>query len=190
MATKQEIQELVYKYYPKGIAISDAYYSSNEYWAKRQKVDEAYHDKSLQAQWANFKEEFRKRPVKEKSQILADYSFFGGSPAHHISIRAEALDGISDEVIVFTVVISVISAFWAYRFMDRAGAGWKARYSPKDKKEKELIAQVGAIIKETFPHHEPLEEEYLLAGYDDIESSLGLGRPPTVFDLLFVDHDN
>lgn len=189
MAGQQELKELIYKYYPKGMAIGDEYAASKEYRLRKQKIDDAIANADIQVGWANFKEEFQKL-VKDKSRILADYSFFSGSPAHQISIRAEAFDGLGNNVIVFSVMISVIVNYWAYRFTDQMGTILQPRYSTQNTKEEELIAQVDRIIIDTFPDYQLLEEKYLMESYDHLETSVGLERSPTVFDLLFADHDN
>ncbi|RQP15313.1 MAG: hypothetical protein EAS52_15500 [Parapedobacter sp.] len=189
MAVQQEIKDLIYTYYPKGLSIGDQYASSKEYHSRRQKIDEAIASKSLMSKWKSFKEKFEKL-IRDRSYSLSDYSLGGGSPSFHVSVSPKAFMETDNNVLVFTIAISVISDFWAYRFMDRTDTAWEARYSPASEKERELLSQVGQIMKETFPGHRLLEEKYLSEAYDDVESSIGLKRSPSVFDLLFVDHDN
>src|SRR5690606_33604513 len=111
------------------------------------------------SKWKSFKEKFDKL-ITDRSHSLSDYSFGGGSPSLHLSINPKAFMEADNDVLVFTVVISVISDFWAYRFMDRIDAVWEARYSPKTEKERELLSQVGQIMEATFPSQRLLEEKY------------------------------
>lgn len=183
----KEIDELIYKFYPKNILCLEEYFTTKEYLARRKVIKAAIEDKSLSSTWSELKQKINGLVV-DHSQILADYSFAGGAPGLHLSFKPTSFGLPNNEVIFISLVVSVISKFWAYRFMDKSGMYFIPRYSPRTKKETRLLEKLDLLVKETFKDYQRLEAHYLTIEYEDVIIDYEESR--NVFKLLFADHDN
>lgn len=184
---EEEIDQLIYRFYPKVLVDQYDYSNTQEYLRRREAIRSAISDKSLQSDWVLLKQKLGTLVV-DHSQIIADYSFAAGSPALHLSFSPKVFGLPTDELIVITLTISVISRFWAYRFTDRSGVDLIQRYSPKSQTESEFLERLDLLVKGIFKNHQRLDAKYLTKEYDDVIIDFEASR--NVFDLLFAEHGN
>lgn len=151
---EEEIDKVIYRFYPKIVVDQYDYSNTQEYLRRREAIRSAISDKSQQSDWSLLKQKLDVLVV-EHSQIIADYSFAAGSPGLHLSFSPKSFGLPSDEVIVITLVVSVISKFWAYRF---TGNDFIQRYSPKNQEEAAFMEQLDHLVKEIFNNHQRLEQ--------------------------------
>ncbi|SEL38865.1 hypothetical protein [Parapedobacter koreensis] len=188
MSVIKDVNRCVYRFYPKNLSLYDeGYYKSQEYLDRRAMVDEAFHQN---AGWISFKALIEEIMI-DRSSPKADYSFGGGMTSYHLSIDPKAF-GLDSErnMLVFTVLISVISDFWAFRFMEKTSDGWSARYTTKNETEEALVRAVSGLVKKCFPEHEKLPEGIHQLTVNDVYMRYAEESGATVFELLFTDHDN
>ena len=181
---QEEIDQIIYRFYPKIVSDQYDYSNTKEYLERRNVIRSAVSDKSLQSDWSRLKQKLDAWVV-DRSQIIADYSFGGGSPGLHLSFSPKSFGLPTDEVIVITLVVSVISRFWAYRF---TGNDFIQRYSPKNQEEAAFLERLDHLVKEIFNNHQRLGAEHLTKEYDDVIIEFEESR--NVFYLLFAQHDN
>jgi hypothetical protein len=143
---QEEIDQLIYRFYPKIVADQYDYYETKEYLERRKRIQAAITDKSLQSKWSQLKQNLDAMLV-DRSQIIADYSFGGGSPGLHLSFSPKSFGLPNDKVIVITLIVSVISRFWAYRF---TGSDHIQGYSLKRQEELAFLKRLDLLVKGIF----------------------------------------
>ena len=72
--------------------------------------------------------------------------------------------------------------------MDRSGASFEPRYSPKNEGEIELFGKLDFLVKFIFGDYQRLDSHFLTKEYSNVIIEFEDSR--NVFHLLFADHDN
>jgi hypothetical protein len=175
------IVETIYQYYPRGITREDgeACMTAKEALLRKNKFNKA---KLQNSNWLDFKSALLQNLLPEITRT-SDYSVFGNGPAYSVAFAIhdvpEALGNIE-----ILVLISVISDFWSYRFVDKSSVP-DYRYTVKYKEEKKKIELIDSLIKIHFPQHQLLKKEFHQVKVNEICTFYS--DEPTVFQALFAE---
>lgn len=168
---KEQITEQLKEYYPEGLTLDNimAYSASEPYKNRKRCIESAWSDRG---QWEQLKES-----LTDLSPEIWDYSFLGGSPSYHFSLRLE-----QNEDILYSLFVSVILPYYAVRIMSLSNR--KKSFAPVSDTDFQVFEKLKKKVQNVFPEHLIIKDDRLLQTKVDIFEADG-ENPPSIQHLLF-----
>lgn len=168
---KEQITEQLKEYYPEGLTLDNimAYSASEPYKNRKRCIESAWSDRG---QWEQLKES-----LTDLSPEIWDYSFLGGSPSYHFSLRLE-----QNEDILYSLFVSVILPYYAVRIMSLSNR--KKSFAPVSDTDFQVFEKLKKKVQNVFPEHLIIKDDTLLQTKVDIFEADG-ENPPSIQHLLF-----
>jgi hypothetical protein len=181
---QEELVNIIYKYYPKGITTQnpDKYESSVEN-IRRLKLCDVI-KVSNQNKWEFFKNDLLKY-IEGQSSSFSDYTSFGGIPNYIIEIAIRNEQSTNGPKIILHVLISFITDYWIFRFLDTTYKD-NFRFQVTGPLEAEIIQNITQLIYKHFPAYRPFPLEMYNIVVPDIDTPLAHDNEVTIGTAIFM----
>lgn len=183
MKTQQELLDIVYTYYPRGINLEDVdkHVNTPEYQLRLKACEKGRESKPV---WSSFKDDLKLSLNRYKGGF-DDYTTLGAVPAFY----ACAFIGdflTNHKISAIDIVISVIAPFWTYRYA-HLDFGYKFTFPQNHEIELGLIADIDALIRNHFNGYQYLPEQLHQIKLNDVTTAYTASSEATIFNALFID---